>query len=66
MLLNLLRVEGVEPEELMRRSYRQFQTERSLPTLHRKLKLLQVHILTGLDFGIASAEQVLSFSDSVW
>lgn len=42
MLLNLLKVEGVEPEELMRRSYRQFQTQRMLPTLQRQLKELEV------------------------
>lgn len=42
MLLNLMRVEGVEPEELMHRSYRQFQTERLLPALQQKLRRLEV------------------------
>lgn len=42
MLLNLLQVEGIEPEELMRRSYRQFQTERRLPGMKKKLEELQV------------------------
>ncbi|KDD74403.1 hypothetical protein H632_c1338p0, partial [Helicosporidium sp. ATCC 50920] len=41
MLLNLLQVEGIEPEELMRRSYRQFQTERRLPGMKKKLEELQ-------------------------
>ncbi|RMZ55556.1 hypothetical protein APUTEX25_000139, partial [Auxenochlorella protothecoides] len=41
MLLNLMRVEGVEPEELMHRSYRQFQTERLLPALQQKLRRLE-------------------------
>jgi ATP-dependent RNA helicase DOB1 len=36
MLLNLLRAEGADPEGLMRRSYRQFQTERQLPQLQLK------------------------------
>lgn len=44
MLLNLLKVEGVEPEELMRRSYRQFQTQQMLPSLQRELKELEVGI----------------------
>lgn len=44
MLINLLRAEGVEPEELMRRSYRQFQNERRLPIMQRKLKAIEVRI----------------------
>jgi hypothetical protein len=38
----LRRVEGVEPEELMARSYRQFQTERALPGLEARVKKLEV------------------------
>ncbi|EFN51100.1 hypothetical protein CHLNCDRAFT_141429 [Chlorella variabilis] len=41
MLLNLLRVEGVEPEELMARSYRQFQMERALPQLEARVRRLE-------------------------
>ena len=42
MLLNLLRVEGGEPEHLLRASYRQFQVERSLPALQQRIAALQV------------------------
>lgn len=41
MLLNMLRVEGHEPEDLMKRSYRQFQVERALPELENKLEAQQ-------------------------
>ena len=41
MLLNMLRVEGAEPEELMRRSYRQFQAERVLPALEARANALE-------------------------
>ncbi|KAI3427412.1 hypothetical protein D9Q98_010327 [Chlorella vulgaris] len=41
MLLNLLRVEGVEPEQLMARSYRQFQMERALPELEARVAKLE-------------------------
>ena len=42
MLLNILRTEGTAPEELMRRSYRQFQTERALPALEAQAAALEV------------------------
>lgn len=42
MLLNMLRVEGANPEALLRASYRQFQMERSLPDLERKVQDLEV------------------------
>jgi ATP-dependent RNA helicase DOB1 len=41
MLLNMLKVEDASPEELMRRSYRQFQAERALPGLEAKLAALE-------------------------
>ncbi|GAX80204.1 hypothetical protein CEUSTIGMA_g7642.t1 [Chlamydomonas eustigma] len=41
MLLNLLRIEGCEPEQLMAASFRQFQLERSLPQLEEKARMLQ-------------------------
>ncbi|GAB4818279.1 hypothetical protein N2152v2_005325 [Parachlorella kessleri] len=41
MLLNLLRVEGADPETLMRLSYRQFQTERALPALEARVARLE-------------------------
>ncbi|DBA84763.1 hypothetical protein WJX77_001199 [Trebouxia sp. C0004] len=50
MLLNMLRVEGSHPEALLRASYRQFQMERSLPDLERKVQDLEaerdgVHVM---------------------
>jgi ATP-dependent RNA helicase DOB1 len=41
MLLNMLKVEDASPEELMKRSYRQFQAERALPGLEMKLVALE-------------------------
>lgn len=41
MLLNMLKVEDASPEELMKRSYRQFQAERALPGLEVKLAALE-------------------------
>ena len=41
MLLNMLKVPDASPEELMRRSYRQFQAERALPSLEAKLTALE-------------------------
>lgn len=46
MLLNLLRAEDANPEGLMRRSYRQFQMERSLPALQLKAAAKVTPILT--------------------
>lgn len=37
MILNMLRMEGAKPEELMARSYRQFQAQRLIPSLEAKL-----------------------------
>lgn len=42
MLLNMLRVEGANPEALLRASYRQFQMERSLPELEQRAHQLEV------------------------
>lgn len=36
MLLSMYRLEGRDPEHLMRKSFRQFQTERALPALQRQ------------------------------
>lgn len=41
MLLSMLRVDGAEPEELMRRSYRQFQAEKVLPQLEARVAALE-------------------------
>lgn len=41
MLINLMKVEGASPEELMRRSYRQFQLQRSLPQLEERVEKLE-------------------------
>ncbi len=38
MLLNLLRVEGVDPEYLIRKSFHQFQCDRALPAREKRLK----------------------------
>jgi len=40
MLLNMMRLEGGDPQSLMRRSFRQFQTEHALPALERKIEAL--------------------------
>eukprot|EP00033_Pygsuia_biforma_P000792 GCRY01000924.1.p1 GENE.GCRY01000924.1~~GCRY01000924.1.p1 ORF type:complete len:1040 (-),score=392.45 GCRY01000924.1:28-3147(-) len=37
MLLNLLRLEGVQPEYMLKRSFYQFQHQRSIPSLHQKI-----------------------------
>ena len=42
MLLNILRTDGSDPQQLMRLSYRQFQTERALPTLESRVLRLEV------------------------
>ncbi|GFR46723.1 hypothetical protein Agub_g8346 [Astrephomene gubernaculifera] len=41
MLLSLMRVEGAEPEQLMAASFRQFQTERALPSLEARVAALE-------------------------
>lgn len=45
MLLNILRTDGSDPQQLMRLSYRQFQTERALPTLEARVHQLEVGML---------------------
>eukprot|EP01094_Clydonella_sp_ATCC50884_P002061 TRINITY_DN11587_c0_g1_i1.p1 TRINITY_DN11587_c0_g1~~TRINITY_DN11587_c0_g1_i1.p1 ORF type:complete len:983 (-),score=409.92 TRINITY_DN11587_c0_g1_i1:194-2761(-) len=48
MLLHLLRLEGIDPEMLMKRSLRQFQSDRALPDIQKKLD--------GINEDIASIE----------
>ncbi len=38
MLVNLLRVEGIEPEYIIKRSFHQFQSESSVPAMKNKLR----------------------------
>lgn len=63
MLLNMLRVEGASPEALLRASYRQFQMERSMPELERKVQQLEVWAQIGYSLGllIASISQGQNF-----
>ncbi len=42
MVLNLLRVEGVNPEYMMERSFHQFQHYSNIPNLYKKVKDLEV------------------------
>jgi ATP-dependent RNA helicase DOB1 len=42
MLLNLIRVEGVDPVHMLRHSFRQFQNDKHLPETQRKLKEVEV------------------------
>ena len=49
MLLNLLLSEALEPEALLRQSFRQFQTERSLPALRARIAALQVRACLAVD-----------------
>lgn len=44
----LCRVEGVDPETLMQRSYRQFQMERALPGLEARVARLEVGRCMGI------------------
>ena len=41
MLLNLMRVEGVDPETLIKQSFHQFQSDKELPEYEKRLKELQ-------------------------
>ncbi|GIY79369.1 exosome RNA helicase MTR4 [Caerostris extrusa] len=41
MVLNLLRVDGINPEYMMERSFFQFQNNSSIPQLYEKIKTLQ-------------------------
>jgi len=40
MLLNLLRVEGIDPVYMLRHSFRQFQNDREVPELKKRLEIL--------------------------
>ena len=40
MLLNLLRLEGVDPESLIRKSFHQFQSDKALPKYEEELKAI--------------------------
>lgn len=46
MLVNLLRVEGIEPEYIIRRSFHQFQSESSVPVMKTKLKELYEKLIS--------------------
>lgn len=37
MLLNLLRFEGIEPEYMLKKSFHQFQNDRSLPETEKRI-----------------------------
>ena len=41
MLINMTRVEGAKPEDLIRRSYRQFQSEKAIPQLRKRIAVIQ-------------------------
>lgn len=53
MLLNLLLSEALEPEALLRASFRQFQTERSLPALRDRITRLEVRRSQNLGWKLA-------------
>jgi ATP-dependent RNA helicase DOB1 len=38
MLLNMMRIEDIHPEDIIMKSFHQFQNERELPQLKRKLE----------------------------
>ena len=59
MLLNLLRAGGSTPEQLLRASFRQFQTERALPALRARAAALGVRLT--LVVGVFSQEIAGSF-----
>lgn len=60
MLLNLLRVEGVDPEMLIKRSFHQFQSDKALPGLEQRLaELRQRHG----EMKIANEEAVRDYYD---
>lgn len=44
MVLNLLRVDEVDPEYLMSRSFHQFQNDRCLPEMEKRLKTLETEL----------------------
>ena len=53
MLLSLLRMEGGDPEALMRSSFRQFQTQRALPALEAAAQARARALGLGVGFGWA-------------
>lgn len=44
MLVNMMRLEGARVEDLIKRSYRQFQAEKTIPSLQRRLQKLEAEI----------------------
>jgi len=65
MLLNLMRLESADPEMLVTKSFRQYQVERSLPELERRVEELeaqrdaiQVEDEEGVREYVAAAEQL--------
>eukprot|EP00727_Mastigamoeba_balamuthi_P014523 m51a1_g9696 putative ATP-dependent RNA helicase (1034) ;mRNA; f:1368526-1372611 len=56
MVLNLLRVEGVDPEHLICKSFRQFQLDRSIPDVTKKVAELeeQMNAITVADESVVS------------
>jgi len=46
MLVNLLRVEGIEPEYIIKRSFHQFQSESSVPAMKNKLRELHDRLMS--------------------
>ena len=45
MIINLLRVEGIEPEYIIKRSFHQFQSERAVPSLKSKVQELNQKLM---------------------
>jgi len=45
MIINLLRVEGIEPEYIIKRSFHQFQSERAVPGLKSKVQELNQKLM---------------------
>eukprot|EP01122_Echinamoeba_exundans_P012015 TRINITY_DN4942_c0_g1_i1.p1 TRINITY_DN4942_c0_g1~~TRINITY_DN4942_c0_g1_i1.p1 ORF type:complete len:1148 (-),score=326.50 TRINITY_DN4942_c0_g1_i1:30-3077(-) len=44
MLLNLIRMEGIEPEDMLRHSFHQFQNDRNIPKLKDKLAAFETEV----------------------
>lgn len=58
MIVNMLKVEGIEPEYIIQRSFHQFQSERSVPQI--KAKLTELHSqLTSIPAVEGSEEEVI-------
>ena len=56
MIINLLRVEGIEPEYIIKRSFHQFQSERAVPGLKNKAAELQNKLT---DFRIENESELI-------